>query len=159
MTERLLASAGCDKGLVMADVQALVADNPIPRSIAEEDALASDPIYAEAKRRFEYCLEVESSAVKHFLDDYRFAEGDSDNGYQWPNDLRKARELSKQPSLTINETRQHNLQIINDAKQNKPGIKIRPTGGQASAEAASICWSSVSTFPKTMSSCFSEAAS
>ncbi|KLU08646.1 hypothetical protein ABL57_16790 [Kocuria sp. SM24M-10] len=27
------------------------------------------------------------------------------------------------------------------------------------AEAASICWSSVSTFPKTMSSCFSEAAS
>jgi hypothetical protein len=33
---------------------------------------------------------------------------------------------------------QHCLQIINDGKQNKPGVNIRPVGDTASYEAAQI---------------------
>jgi len=40
--------------------------------------------------------------------------------------------------LTINKTQQHNLQIINDGKQNKPGVTIRPVGDEASFEAAQV---------------------
>lgn len=40
--------------------------------------------------------------------------------------------------LTQNKIRQHNLQIINDARQNKAGVKITPTAGAASADAAQV---------------------
>lgn len=126
-----------------AGVTGLAGDNPIPTGTmkpgserADEDDL--EAVFQEAKKRFAMCNAVEGDAQKHFLEDYKFAEADSDNGYQWPNRLFQQRDIAGKPCLTINETRQHNLQIINDAKQNKPGIKIRPTGGGASAASAKI---------------------
>lgn len=126
-----------------AGVTGLAGDNPIPTGTmkaggdrAEDDDL--EAVFQEAKKRFAFCNTVEGDAQKHFLEDYKFAEADSDNGYQWPNRLFQQRDIAGKPCLTINETRQHNLQIINDAKQNKPGIKIRPTGGGASAASAKV---------------------
>ena len=110
--------------------------NPVPRGEAERDLHTPDPVFTEAKRRFEYCQETEAYARDRFLDDLKFAEADADNGYQWPNDLRRSRDIEDRPCLTINITRQHNLQIINDSRQNKPSVRIRPTGGGASKEAA-----------------------
>lgn len=92
----------------------------------------------EAFDRFERCMGREKIARARFLDDYKFANADAYNGYQWPNDLRRTREVDDRPSLTLNGTRQHNLQIINDAKQNKPGIKILPVSDGASVESAKI---------------------
>jgi hypothetical protein len=40
--------------------------------------------------------------------------------------------------LIFNQVRQHNLQVINDARQNKAQIKVTPTGGRASYEAAQV---------------------
>jgi hypothetical protein len=40
--------------------------------------------------------------------------------------------------LTINKTRQHNLDILNDARQAKVAIKIRPTGDGASFDSAQV---------------------
>lgn len=97
-----------------------------------------DPVIKEALERFERCEKWESNARRLQMEDYKFANADADNGYQWPNELRKNRDLDGRPCLTINKTRQHNLQIINDAKQNKPGISIRPTGGGATYESAQI---------------------
>src|SRR5207344_2872137 len=42
------------------------------------------------------------------------------------------------PCLTYNYVRQHLLQIINDTRQNKSQIKVTPTGGRASYEAAQV---------------------
>jgi hypothetical protein len=42
------------------------------------------------------------------------------------------------PTLTYNQTRQHVLQIVNDARQNKAQIKVTPVGGHASYEAAQV---------------------
>uniref|UniRef100_UPI00053EC824 portal protein n=1 Tax=Pseudomonas aeruginosa TaxID=287 RepID=UPI00053EC824 len=97
-----------------------------------------DEIVQEAKERFKYALDFEDSFRKLFVDDLKFCNADSDNGYQWPNDLRKNREIDARPCLTINKTRQHVLLITNDAKQNKPSVKVQATGGDATYEAAQV---------------------
>ncbi|RPW28496.1 hypothetical protein IPC756_23450 [Pseudomonas aeruginosa] len=97
-----------------------------------------DEIVQEAKERFKYALDFEDSFRKLFVDDLKFCSADSDNGYQWPNDLRKNREIDARPCLTINKTRQHVLLITNDAKQNKPSVKVQATGGDATYEAAQV---------------------
>jgi hypothetical protein len=64
--------------------------------------------------------------------------------FQWPDDTLTARGYSanstgdQRPCLTINKTRQHVLQIINDARQNRTHIKVRPTGGGATYDAAQV---------------------
>jgi hypothetical protein len=103
-----------------------------------EGPLGIDPVVKEAQERWNRCNEWESNARKGFLEDLKFRHGDSDNGFQWPNSIRRARDLDNKPSLTMNIVKQHNLQIVNQAKQNKSAIKIVPTGGGASAEAAEV---------------------
>lgn len=98
----------------------------------------SAKIVAEAKERFERCQEFESDFRQRFVEDLRFANGDADNGWQWPDQIRTTREGDARPCLTINKVRQHNLQIINDAKQNKPSVKTLPVDGQADIEIAKI---------------------
>lgn len=104
----------------------------------EETLKGNDKIIAEAKRRFTQCESWESNARRRFLDDVRFANADSYNHYQWPDDIRNSRQLSQRPCLTINKTRQHNLQVINEARQNKPSVTIRPVGDGATFDAAQI---------------------
>ncbi len=90
----------------------------------------------EARERFKRGQKFQSTANTNWLNDYKFAEADSYNMYQWPEEIATPRELADEPCLTINKTRQHNLQIINDSKQNKPGINVRPVGNQATFGAA-----------------------
>ena len=99
-------------------------------------------VVQEARERWEYANKVEGTARRHFADDFRFAFGDAYNLYQWPTDVLKSRQgpgTENRPCLTINKTQQHNLQIINDAKQNKPGIKFRAMGSGASFRSAQMC--------------------
>lgn len=104
----------------------------------EEGLTGDERIIAEAQRRFEQCEQWESRARKLFLEDIKFANADADNGYQWPNDIRRNRDIDERPCLTINKTRQHNLQIINDAKQNKPRAAVRPVSNGATFDAAQV---------------------
>lgn len=97
-----------------------------------------DPIVKEAKDRFKRCEDAESSFRKLFVEDMKFANGDPDNNWQWPDQIRQSRDGDQRPCLTINKVRQHNLQIINDAKQNKPSIKTLPIDGQADVQIAKI---------------------
>lgn len=91
-----------------------------------------------AKDDFKSAYDWEAPARLNFEYDYKFANGDTHNKYQWDNDLITARELDDKPCLTINKVQQHNLMVINDAKQNKPGVRIRPVGDNASFEGAQI---------------------
>lgn len=97
-----------------------------------------DAIINEVKKRWNYCQEWESQTRLWFELDTKFAEGDSRNMYQWDTWVSGDRIANRRPCLTINKTRQHNLLIINDAKQNKPGVNIRPVGESASFEAAQV---------------------
>ncbi len=98
----------------------------------------NDKIILRAKDRFKQCQAWEAQARIWFDFDYKFANGDSHNLYQWDQSIYQDRVTSKKPVLTINKTQQHNLMIINDAKQNKPGVNIRPVGDEASFDAAQI---------------------
>lgn len=101
-------------------------------------ARKDDAIFQEAKRRFKRCEEWEADARKRYIDDRKFANGDDVNGWQWDTAIRTARATDERPCLTINKTRQHCLQVINDARQNKPSVDVRPTGGGASYQAAQV---------------------
>lgn len=113
----------------------------IPSNAAEPDpgSLASlDPIIREARQRLDRAMEWEAESRRRFLEDIKFRHGDADNGYQWPNAIRHSRDVDQRPCLTMNVVRQHNLQIVNQARQNKSSIKIMASGGGASAESAQI---------------------
>lgn len=99
---------------------------------------ADNEILTELKKRFKVCEDWEAQARVYFDYDYKFANADSNNMYQWDNWVVGDRQENQRPCLTINKTMQHNLQIINDGKQNKPGVNIRPVGGDASFEAAQV---------------------
>ena len=102
------------------------------------DISKDDAIVLEAQRRFRICQEWEAQARTNFEFDYKFANADSINMYQWDSWVVGDRIANDRPCLTINKTKQHNLQIVNDGKQNKPGVNIRPVGDTASFEAAQI---------------------
>src|SRR5215468_7228269 len=97
-----------------------------------------EKVYEEAEERFAQCETWEKDSRRLFLEDIKFANADPDNGFQWPNHMRRNRDVDQRPALTINKTRQHNLQIINDLKQNKPTVDIRPTGDGATFASAQM---------------------
>lgn len=97
---------------------------------------ATDPIVRRAHRRWRKCAEWEATARSNWIDDYKFSNGDARNNYQWPTDLYEMR--GSKPSLTVNEANEKCLLIINEAKQNKAGVKYRPVGGGATAESAEV---------------------
>lgn len=114
------------------DIDELVNDAPAPKEQTE----AQKRIVAQAKRDHQYGMDWEAVARTRFDYDDKFANGDAHNMFQWDQDILAERD--GRPCLTVNKTQQHNLMIINDAKQNKPGVRIRPVGDEATYEAAQI---------------------
>jgi len=107
----------------------------------DKSGTKDEQIVREAMRRFDICATVENDARQRFIADVKFANGDSDNLWQWDANSRTARgygTIDERPCLTINATRQFNLNIINDAKQNKPGVKVKPVGNGATYDAAQV---------------------
>lgn len=100
--------------------------------------MSDQDLLKEAKKLFKRCQTWEQTARSNFDNDLRFAEGDSYNMYQWPTTIINDRTSSDRPCLTTNIVRQHNLQIINDALANKPGIKFRAVSDGASKQSAGI---------------------
>lgn len=99
---------------------------------------SGDPIIDEARRRFRRCSEWESPFRSRFVEDLKFSYGDADNGFQWPSAIRRTRDVDSKPCLTLNVIRQHNLQIINDAKRNKSEVTVLATGGGATFDSAEV---------------------
>lgn len=107
--------------------------DPYSNKVTKDEA-----ILKEAKTRFRFCQDWEAQYRAWYELDIKFANGDSRNMFQWDEWVIGDRIAAGRPCLTINKTNQHNLLIINDAKQNKPGINIRPVGDNASFEAAQV---------------------
>lgn len=99
---------------------------------------ADEKLVEECHREFKACEDRESEARTLWKADLRFANGDPDNGYQWEDSLRKQRELDKRPCLTTNKVKQHNRQITNDARQNKPAIRVYAVDSGADKKTAEV---------------------
>ncbi len=107
----------------------------------DDGGTPDEKIVREAMRRFAVCATVENDCRLRFIEDIKFANGDADNLYQWDETTRNARgygTIDERPCLTINQTRQFCLNIINDAKQNKPSVKVKPVGNGATYDSAQV---------------------
>jgi len=111
----------------------------------EEDETFEESVVRDAQEKWQRCYDWEQASRQVALEDYKFANGDSENNYQWPGDVLTAMggPESDKPILTINKVRQNCLQITNDAKKNKPSMKFRPVGNGATAQSAQI-WNGIS---------------
>jgi Phage P22-like portal protein len=100
--------------------------------------LGTDNVLEEARERFRACSEWEAAFRRKFIDDVKFAAADTYNGWQWPDEIRKTRDLSDRPCLTLNVVRQHNLQIENESRRNKASARILGMGNGATQESANV---------------------
>ena len=96
--------------------------------------MADKDILSEALEEFQLSEDAESENRKQWLDDMKFAR----LGEQWPDGVKRQRELEGRPCLTINRLPAMVRQVLNDARQNKPSIKIHPVDSGATRETAEI---------------------
>lgn len=96
--------------------------------------LSDDDILAEAKDAFRLAADAEAENRREALDDLRFAR----LGDQWPEKVRRERELEGRPCLTINRLPAFIRQVVNDARQNKPAIAVHPVDSAGDPETAEV---------------------
>ena len=83
---------------------------------------------------FEEAYEAESENRNVALDDLKFARLSE----QWPEQIRKQREVDGRPILTINKMPAFIRQVVNDSRQNRPQIKVKPVDDKADIDTANI---------------------
>jgi hypothetical protein len=93
-----------------------------------------DDLLARAKKAFERCDEAEGDNRQAYKDDTLFVRARE----QWPEAIRKQREAENRPCLTIDKLGPVIRQVVNDARQNKPSIKVHPVDSQGDPETAEI---------------------
>jgi len=91
-----------------------------------------------AQKQFKQFMDWEGKFRDSFEQDVRFANGDSDNRWQWEAAMLTGRDADGAPSMTINMTLIHCLLIQNEIKKNPPAITVRPTGMGATSDSAEI---------------------
>lgn len=97
-----------------------------------------EDIVTEARKRFERAKTYYGSARILAVADTRFALGDSDNGWQWPDDVAQQRTAGQRVKLTVNTTAQHCNQVINEIRQNRPSCKVSAVDNGADKKTADI---------------------
>jgi len=101
----------------------------------EYDSDASKPdALKDALEAFEKSAEHDDHNRKAFEDDIDFALLEN----QWPDQVRRDRELEGRPCLTVNKLAAMGRQIVNDARRNKPGITVHPVDSDADPETAEV---------------------
>lgn len=96
--------------------------------------MTDEEILEEARECFDFAVEFENDTRVEGLDDLRFAR----LGEQWPEALRLKREKEDRPCLTSNDLPTYIRQVVNDVRQNKPGIIVHPADDHADVETAEI---------------------
>jgi hypothetical protein len=96
--------------------------------------LSDKDTISDALEEFQLSEDAESENRKQWLDDMKFAR----LGEQWPDGVKRQRELEGRPCLTINRLPSMIRQVTNDARQNKPSIVTHPVDSGATRETAEI---------------------
>jgi hypothetical protein len=96
--------------------------------------LSDDEIIADAREAFERAADAEAENRREALDDLRFAR----LGEQWPAHVKRERDLDGRPCLTINRLPAFIRQVVNDARQNKPGMIVHPVDSASDPATAEV---------------------
>jgi hypothetical protein len=107
--------------------------NPVTDEYKEEAEEAKrDPLH-EARERYAKALEYWSDDREAAKDDIEFRAGK-----QWPDSIVAKREQDKRPVLVLDKLNQYVRQIVNDGRQNRPSIKVRPVDSNADMATAEV---------------------
>ena len=93
-----------------------------------------DDILKEAKEAFSLAEDYEADNRSLAIEDLNFAR----LGNQWDDTVLQQRKTQGRPALTVNKLPTFIRQVTNDARQNKPSIKVRPVDGGADVATANV---------------------
>lgn len=93
-----------------------------------------DDVLEEARERFAESQDAWGELKAQALDDMRFGL----LGDQWPTDIAQRRRAAGRPCMTINRMPSFMRQVVNDGRQNRPSIKVRPVDSGADVHTAEI---------------------
>jgi portal protein len=93
--------------------------------------MSDDKILEEIRERFDYGTAEWKEIRDEGAKDMRYLSGDP-----WDPEERRARDDAGRPAISQDELNQYVNQLINDARQNKRGIKYTPIGEGANDETA-----------------------
>lgn len=106
--------------------------NPVTDETVPDETGAADPLKT-IRERYKVASEYWDDDKKAALDDIRFR-----NGEQWPEEIVSQRARDKRPCLTVDKLNQYVRQIVNDGRQNRPSIKVRPVDSGSDVATAEI---------------------
>lgn len=101
--------------------------------MADEGSADKDDLHATIVRNIEEDLDADAENRDEALDDLEFKAGN-----QWDPDLEAERVTDGRPCLTINRIPQFIRQVTNEARENRPAIKVRPVDDGSDVETADI---------------------
>lgn len=100
---------------------------------------SEDRLLNLARKQFKRCGTWENTFLNSYVNDIKFANGDPDNGWQWPDLMMQGRtSTALKPRLTVNQIRYFNNLIVNEIKKSPPGIIVRPERGGATVKSAEV---------------------
>lgn len=97
-------------------------------------AKTSDPLMKDALDRFAESQEASDFNREEFYEDMRFARLSD----QWPEEILKQRQQEGRPALVVNKLPALIRSVVNEARQNKPAIKISPVDSNADEDTAEV---------------------
>lgn len=93
-----------------------------PTTKTQDAGLAGkDKILTEAMNRFKQVEDAENDIRNKGLECQKFRVGE-----QWPMNVKQTRAIESRPCLTFNQMPQFIRQVTNDARMNRPAVKISP---------------------------------
>lgn len=100
---------------------------------AKESAeLERDPLH-EVRERFKRAKDAWHDDRQRYVEDSRFLQGE-----HWDDKAKKMREDANRPCLVVDKLNQYVRQVVNDSRQNRPSIKVRPVDNEADVETAEV---------------------
>jgi len=121
--------------LPLSDLDSTLAANATAKPDDDGDNDADEDILEEARERFQRISQDDKDNHESQRTDTLFVYSP---GQQWPDTVRRERTSNKEICLEFNQLKQFVAQVVNDQRQNRPGIRIHPAGGEASKEVAEI---------------------
>lgn len=94
----------------------------------------ADDVISEAREAFRKAADAEQQNRATALEDIRFAL----LGEQWPREIAEQRLQEQRPMLTINKLPSFIRQVVNDARLNKPSIRVVPADSAADVRTADV---------------------
>tara|TARA_B100000780_G_scaffold10572_1_gene7327 strand:- start:2191 stop:4209 length:2019 start_codon:yes stop_codon:yes gene_type:complete len=93
-----------------------------------------EKIFTAALERFDNAVAFEKENRELAEEDHSFANGDG----QWEDHVKEARIKQRRPYLTINRLPQYIAQVVGDARQNKPSVKVSPVDDDSDKDMAEL---------------------